>query len=124
MAELTKKADVSGLAGTYDAIVGAVAFPDGVGAALDKSSLNSRLVKKVSLASLQACVRNLEAKFSGNCNCFTNTNCCQTCQTTTCQSTYCQSQYCQACQSTICQSCQSQCYNCNCSTNCSQLHSH
>ena len=63
MAELTKKADVSGLAGTYDAIVGAVAFPDGVGAALDKSSLNSRLVKKVSLASLQACVRNLEAKF-------------------------------------------------------------
>lgn len=29
MAELTKKADVSGLAGTYDAIVGAVAFPDG-----------------------------------------------------------------------------------------------
>ena len=78
MAELTKKADVSGLAGTYDAIVGAVAFPDGVGAALDKSSLNSRLVKKVSLASLQACVRNLEAKFSGNCNCFTNTNCCQT----------------------------------------------
>ena len=109
MAELTKKADVSGLAGTYDAIVGAVAFPDGV--------------KKVSLASLQACVRNLEAKFSGNCNCFTNTNCCQTCQTTTCQSTYCQSQYCQACQSTICQSCQSQCYNCNCSTDC-ERHSH
>ena len=123
MAELTKKADVSGLAGTYDAIVGAVAFPDGVGAALDKSSLNSRLVKKVSLASLQACVRNLEAKFSGNCNCFTNTNCCQTCQTTTCQSTYCQSQYCQACQSTICQSCQSQCYDCNCSTDCKR-HSH
>ncbi len=123
MAELTKKADVSGLAGTYDAIVGAVAFPDGVGAAIDKSSLNSRLVKKVSLASLQACVRNLEAKFSGNCNCFTNTNCCQTCQTTTCQSTYCQSQYCQACQSTLCQSCQSQCYDCNCSTDC-ERHSH
>lgn len=111
MSETTKKADISGLAGTYDAIVGAVVFPGGVGATLDKSSLNSKLVKKVSLVSLQACVRNLESKFSGNCNCLSNPNCCQTCQTTTCQSTYCQSQYCQSCQTSHCQACQS-CQKC------------
>lgn len=111
MSETTKKANVSALTGTYESIVGAVTFPGGVGAALDKSSLNSKLVKKVTLASLQACVRNLESKFSGNCNCLTNTNCCQTCQSTSCQSTYCQSEYCQACQSTKCQQCQS-CQTC------------
>lgn len=115
MSETTKKADVSGLAGTYESIIGAVSFPGGIGATLDKSSLNSRLVKRVTLNSLQACVHNLESKFSSNCNCFVNNNCCQSCQTTTCQSTYCQSQYCQSCQSSKCQTCQECQSQCNCS---------
>lgn len=113
MSESPKKADVKALTDIYDRVAGAVTFPDGVGAGPDKSGLDSPLPKKVTLASLQECVKNLEAKFSGNCNCLTNSNCCQTCQTTTCQSLYCQSQYCQSCQSQYCQSCQSCQRNCN-----------
>ncbi len=119
MSELTNKADVSGLTSAYDGIVASVTFADGV-PAVDKSGLEGSLVKKVTLASLQECVKNLESKFSGNCNCLVNTDCCQSCQTTTCQSTYCQSQYCQSCQSSACQSCQrsgsSNCGQCDCSS--------
>ncbi len=119
MSELTNKADVAGLTAGYDAIAASVTFADGV-PAVDKSGLEGALAKKVTLASLQECVKSLESKFSGNCNCLVNTDCCQSCQTTTCQSTYCQSQYCQSCQSSACQSCQRSgifnCGQCDCSS--------
>lgn len=115
------RAEVAALVGTYDAVKAAVTFTDGEPPVPDASGLASAVVRKVTLASLQECVKNLESRFSGNCDCLVNEDCCQTCQTTTCQSQYCQSQYCQSCQSSVCQSCQQQC---QCQCNCSPSYSH
>lgn len=122
MSETVKRAHVKDLTDAYDAVVEAVRFPDGVKPRPDTSALASRLVKKVTLASLRDCVRQMENRFSNNCNCLVNTNCCQTCQAVTCQSVYCQSQYCQSCQSAVCQSCQSCQSSGNCDCNVSDSH--
>ena len=74
----------------------------------------------------------LESKFSNNCNCLENLDCCQSeCGITECSQSNCtvSCQSCQACQTQCrCQSCQkcqtSQCSNCNCGSNCSVSDSH
>lgn len=106
---ITKK-DVTDLTDSYAAILDSVIL-DGT---LTPEAAPGPLARKITLESLQTCVRDLESRFSNNCNCLVNTDCCQTCQTQTCQSTYCQSSTCQSCQSSKCQSCQRR-PNCNCS---------
>ena len=109
------KADMSGCVNRTEAVRSAVTFPAGTAVPdVSTASLEAARPDTNTLVSLQACINKLEELFSGNCNCLTNTNCCQTCQSTGCQSQYCQA--CQACQT--CQVCQGQCVQCNCNCNC------
>lgn len=78
------------------------------------------------LQKIKDAINSLEKKWSSNCNCGTNPNCCQTnqgCQTSSCQAQSCQTAACQVavCQSVGCQTnqsnqtnqslrCQSNCY--------------
>lgn len=113
-----KKSDLQTQVDTYNTIRTSVTFTHGAAGGTgteeaDAASLASDAVTKVTLASLQECINALEAKFSGNCDCLENLDCCQTCQETTCQE--CQKTLCQSCQSTSCQTnCVCDC-NCNCS---------
>lgn len=63
--------------------------------------------QKITIENLKKCINELEQKFSNNCNCLTNPNCCQGCQSAQCQS--------YSCQKVICQSCQANPPNCSCS---------
>lgn len=81
---------------------------------VDNTSLTKSLPTQTTLRSLQSCVNTMEQRFSNNCDCLSNPNCCQTCQGSACQS--CQSAGCQSCQGCQycqgCQSCQVQCQQC------------
>lgn len=88
---------------------------------INTDSLNSALIKKVSLESLQNAVNVFEDNFSGNCDCLHNYQCCQkecvgceTCQHCQPQCNGCQSQcnecgQCNECSDCACQSCQVDC---------------
>lgn len=138
------KADLTTCAERYAAITRAVTLPAGTAfAAVDTSSTTKAVPTTVTLRSLQSAIRAMETLFSGNCNCLTNTNCCQRCESTRCQSSRCQScqsttcqsvnqtcqsvnetcqscqkSVCQSCQTAACQSCQREDTNCNCNCDC------
>lgn len=113
-----KRSDLNSQVTLYNTIRKAVTFTHGAAGgtgtqAPNTASLGNTTLNKATLTSLQACINNLETKFSQNCDCLTNPDCCQTCQETTCQE--CQKNTCQSCQSVSCQSnCVCDC-NCNCS---------
>lgn len=106
MSEKITKANITSLIGQYNKIRKYVKFK--VGYEHDVVfDTTAKQPKKIPIEVLKLCVNELEGKFSGNCNCLVNNDCCQGCQR--CQSQSCQT--CQGCQT--CQRCQSQC-NCNC----------
>lgn len=110
---MINRSDVVALINYNKTILDAVAFSSGKPTPPVISS--APLVNKNILNQLKSVILAMETKFSNNCNCLTNPDCCQTCQSTTCQSSTCQT--CQSCQTTTCQSstCQSQC---KCQSNC------
>lgn len=107
-------ADFNNLSTRYNNVKNSVKFPDSTGLALGSTATVTKGAKilKVSPTELRRAINVMESKFSNNCNCLTNPNCCQSCQTQTqcsytCQSLSCQTQTCQG------QSCQSQ-TQCSC----------
>lgn len=116
MANEVKRADVSALITTYNTIRTSVTFTHGAAGGtgtltVNVANLNSPIPEKVTLTSLKAGIDDLFAKFSLNCNCKTNTDCNQTCQSSTCQNqctptgnqAQCNAQSNQGCQTTTCQ---------------------
>ncbi|EGJ51811.1 hypothetical protein Desaf_3530 [Desulfocurvibacter africanus subsp. africanus str. Walvis Bay] len=101
------KTAISQLIAKNAVINGAVTL-DGIPPAVESDPRETP--RRVNLEQLKAAVHWLEGKFSGNCDCLSNPDCCQTCQTITCQS---QASQC-TCQS--CQACQAQCSSTNCDT--------
>jgi hypothetical protein len=97
------KADVQEIVAQYDDTKSSVIFSDYAPPTIADIGME-KYPKKIRLADLKSAVAALETKFSNNCNCLENTDCCQTCQS-------CQGTTCQSCQGSACQSCQSQCYN-------------
>lgn len=108
-----RKEDINGCASRHNAVKTGVTLPSGKTLPPDIAQETRAVPVAAKLTELQTAINAMETLFSGNCDCLTNTNCCQTCQG--CQSSVCQS----------CQSCQRQCrqkYNCsncsNCNCNC------
>ena len=103
--QVIKKVHIQELINDHEAIKGDVTFTDPYTATPSSASVTTSVPKKLSLDDLRIYVNQLETRFSSNCNCLTNTDCCQTCQTTTCQDQCtCQTTTCQTCQA--CQLCQ------------------
>lgn|SRR5574344_194383 len=87
----------------------------------------------ITIKNLQECINFVENGFSYNCNCTTNSNCCQSCQTQCSSATGCQSCQFISCQSNTCQSqdcqttkCQSpsttqQCQSCESGPSCQAM---
>lgn len=133
MSDVVNKSDVQTFVNQYNSIKGSVTLiidksniktNDQVvqtpGPDIDTGSLESALIKKVSLDSLQNAVNIFETDFSNNCNCLHNYECCQSCQSEcsgcqTCQ--YCESQ----CRCETCQGCQTCQLNCMFSTDASRF---
>lgn len=116
MANEIKRADVAELVSSYNTIRTSVTFEQGTAGGtgtmtVNVANLNNPIPEKVTLESLKSCITDLFTKFSGNCNCATNTDCNQTCQTTTCQTqctvtgnqAQCGTPANQGCQTTTCQ---------------------
>jgi len=111
---MINRQDVIALINYNKAILDAVAFASGK--PVPPAAPSQALVNRSILTQLKSVILDMETKFSNNCNCLTNPDCCQTCQSTSCQSSTCQT--CQSCQTTTCQS---QCFvipNCTCQSNC------
>lgn len=109
---LVKKVHINELIADHDAVKNAVSFSNAYTTTISNDSTATNIPKKTSLEQLRTAINNLETRFSANCNCLTNTNCCQTCQgCQSCQSIPCQSKTCQSCQSSSCQTCEG-CVSC------------
>lgn len=109
---MINRQDVIALINYNKSILDAVSFTSGK--PVPPAAPTQATINRSILTQLKSVILDMETRFSNNCNCLTNTNCCQTCQSTTCQSSTCQS--CQTCQT---QTCQSQCKTVNCcQTNC------
>ena len=91
----------------HNAVKTGVALPSGQTVPPNVAPETKPVPVAAKITELQSAINAMESLFSGNCDCLTNTNCCQTCQG--CQSATCQS----------CQGCQSQCKSNNCNCNCS-----
>ena len=104
--------DFNNLGTRYNNVKNSISFPDTTGLPLGSTATvtKGQKIQNVSIVELRRAINVMESKYSNNCNCFTNPNCCQTCQTSTCQSATCQSLSCQTttCQGATCQS-QTQC---------------
>lgn len=110
---LAKRVHVTELMTALTNIKTVVTFPTAYNPTLSES--NTTFPNITDIGRIRTAINGFESRFSGNCDCLENTDCCQTCQTTTCQS--CQTTKCQSCQSTTCQSqsCQS-CQTTTCQT--------
>ena len=114
--ETIKKVHIQELINDHEVIKNSVTFSDAYTSTPSNGSVATVLPKKISLDELRTYVNQLETRFTNNCDCMTNTDCCQTCQTTTCQGQCtCQTTICQ-----VCQSCQTLRAQCNCA--CKQSH--
>jgi hypothetical protein len=99
--DVIKKAHIQELINCFENIKVNTKFNPAITVSPRNDSVASNAPKKVSLEDLRTYINQVETKFTNNCNCLVNENCCQTCQSTTCQS--------QSCQTSACQTCQSQC---------------
>lgn len=122
--------DFNSLGTRYNNVKKSISFPDTTELYLDSIATvtKGQKIQKVSIVELRRAINAMETKYSNNCNCPTNPNCCQTCQTSTCQTETCQTLSCQTttCQAETCQS-QSQCscqrcYTCKSVQSCGNSH--
>lgn len=103
-----KKAHINELFTALTSIKSAVKFTTAYNPTLTMADTSRTSVTDIT--NLRSAINGYETRFSGNCDCLQNTDCCQSCQKQDCQSqctSVCQSQCTTSCQS--CQSCQSQC---------------
>lgn len=130
MADKVTASEFNTFATRYNTVKGSVTFPDSSGLDLGvvATVTQGQVCRKASLSELRRAVNAMETKFSNNCNCLSNPDCCQSCQTSTCQSQTCQSQSCQTatcqsqtCQSDACQTCK-RCEHCQYVYNCGNSH--
>lgn len=99
-----KRVHFKELVDSYKKVEGGVAFNPAVN---NNPKLLTNNYSKVTLDNLRTYINQLESKFSNNCNCLTNPNCCQTCQANCGCQTQC------TCQTNSCQSCQAEPSNCS-----------
>lgn len=100
-----RKEDLNECAKRHNTVKAGITLPSGQTVPPDVAQETGKVPVAAKITELQSAINAMESLFSGNCDCLSNTNCCQTCQG--CQSSKCQS----------CQGCQTQCKpkpNCNC----------